>query len=127
MSERDELLKTFDAVRRALLENRPAALETLLSEDYRSYSPDGSRQDRAMILEAYAPGMVDLQRYDVDDVEVLMLGNAGIVIGAAQLEGRFGDETFEHDLRFISVFSRTDGAWKLRIGQVTERQADEDE
>lgn len=124
MGDRDDVLRTLDAVRTALLTNDPDALAVLLSEDYRSYSPAGNLQDRAMILEAYAPGGVELHNYDVEDVEVLMLGDAGVVIGTAQLAGRFGDDTFEHDVRFISVFARADGSWKLRIGQVTERQAD---
>jgi ketosteroid isomerase-like protein len=120
----EELLVAADAVRRALLGNDVDALTRLVAEDYCGFDPSGSGNDRKRLLEAYAPGGVRLLAYETRDVAARVVGEVGLVMGLGRLSGRFGDQPFEHNLRFLDVYVRRDAAWLLLVSQATERPAE---
>ena len=56
-------------------------LRGLIAEDYLGYDPAGNPQDLKMTLEAYQRGGVQLDRYDVEDLEVRIVGELGTITG----------------------------------------------
>ena len=119
MNDRETLLNTFEKLRKALFDCDVQALQELIAEDYTGYDPAGNPQDLKMTLEAYQPGGVQLDRYDVEDVEVRIVGEIGIITGKGYIHGTFADAEFEHDLRFLDLYIMRDGSWKLYLSQVT--------
>jgi ketosteroid isomerase-like protein len=119
MSSTHELLQTFEKVKTALFSCDVQALEELMAEDYVGFDPRGERQDRQSTLEAYAPGGVKLDRYDVHDVETKIFGDVGVITGKGYIHGTFGESAFEHDLRFLDMYVMRDGRWQLAMTQVT--------
>ena len=119
MSDKAELLNTFKRLREALLGCDVEVLEDLIAEDYIGYDPHGNPQGFKMTLEAYQPGCVQLDRYDVEDLEVRIVGEIGIITGKGYIHGSFADAEFEHDLRFLDLYIIRDGAWRLYMTQVT--------
>ncbi len=75
-----------------------------------------------MLLEAYGPGGVRLLKYETSDVTARIVGDVGLVMGLGALAGRYGDQTFQHDLRFLDVYVHRGSAWLLLVSQVTELQ-----
>ncbi len=75
-----------------------------------------------MLLQAYGPGGVQLLKYETTDVTTRIVGNVGLVMGLGALQGRYGDQTFRHNLRFLDVYVRRGSAWLLWVSQVTELQ-----
>ena len=73
-----------------------------------------------MLLEAYAPGGVQLLKYKATDVTARIVGDVGLVMGLGALQGRWGGHTFEHTLRFLDVYVHRASAWLLLVSQVTE-------
>ncbi len=124
MTDCDSLLRAADAIRCALLGNDVYALARLVAEDYCGFDPSGSRNDRRMLLEAYAPGGVRLLAYETRDVTARVVGEVGLVMGLGRLSGRFGDHQFEHNLRFLDVYVRREAAWLLLVSQATELPAE---
>jgi len=120
MGAESELVDAFERVRRALLANDATALGHLVAEDYRGFDPSGQRHDRNLLLEAYGPGGVRLETYDTMDVETRVIGDVGLVMGLGSLRGGYGDQVFEHSLRFLDVYVRRDAKWRLYVSQVTE-------
>jgi hypothetical protein len=119
MSREHELLATFQRLREALLANDVEAPDSLLAEDYCGFDPGGNPQDRSLTIEAYRPGMTRLTRYDVDDVEVRLMCEAGILVGLGSIEGTFGEWPFAHLLRFADVYRATADGWRLSLSSST--------
>jgi ketosteroid isomerase-like protein len=120
LTTNEDLLHASAAVRRALLDNDVDALGRLVADDYCGFDPTGCRQDRPMLLEAYGPGGVQLLKYETSDVTTRIVGDVGLVMGLGALKGRYGDHTFEHNLRFLDVYVHRGSAWLLLVSQVTE-------
>jgi ketosteroid isomerase-like protein len=116
----EDLLEACEGIRQALLNNDVAALVQLVADDYCGFDPNGGKQDRAMMLQAYGPGGVQLDTYETIDVTTRVLGDVGLVMGVGTLSGRYGEHQFEHSLRFLDVYVHRGSAWLLSVSQVTE-------
>ena len=121
----DDLLQVSEAIRHALLNNDTDSLLRLISDDYCGFDPSGGRQDRSVLLRAYAPGGVTIQTYETRDVTTRIIGDVGLVMGLALLIGRYGVHHFQHSLRFLDVYVRRGSTWQLSVSQVTELPAAE--
>jgi hypothetical protein len=119
MNERVLLLETFERLRKALFDCDVESLRELIAEDYIGYDPSGNPQNLAMTLEVYKPGGAKLDRYDVEELDVRIVGEIGIMSGKGYIHGTFADAEFEHDLRFLDLYILRDGAWSLYLSQVT--------
>jgi ketosteroid isomerase-like protein len=120
MTSSEDLLHTSDAIRRALVRNDVDALLVLIAEDYCGFDPAGNRQDRSVLLQAYAPGGVQLTAFETSDVTTKLVGDVGLVMGLGILNGRYQDHAFAHHLRFLDVYVRRGHAWLLLVSQVAE-------
>jgi hypothetical protein len=114
------LLQASESLRRALLGNDAAALGGLLADEYRGFGPDGAAHDRAMMLEAYRPGGVELLAYETGEVTTRLVGDVGLVMGVGVISGRYGDQAFSHRVRFLDVYVHRDARWQLFVSQVGE-------
>ena len=89
MSDKESLLEVFERIRQALFDCDTGSLQELIAEDYVGYDPAGNPQDLGMTLEAYQPGAARLDRYDVEDVEVRIIGEVGVITGKGYIHGTF--------------------------------------
>jgi len=112
-------LLTFERFKEALFDSDAEALREIIAEDYQGFDPQGQPQDMKMILEAYGPGGVRLDRYDVEDLETRIVGDVGIIMGRGCIRGRYADHEFEHRVRFLDMYIHREGAWRLYLTQVT--------
>ncbi len=119
MGEKDQLLDVFDKFREALFSNDVQTMKELMAEEYIGYDPLGNPQDRDLSINAYQPGCAKLDTYDVEDVEVRIIGEVGIIAGKGYIHGTFAGCEFEHRLRFIDLYVNRDGKWQLYMSQVT--------
>ena len=119
MSEKKELLGTFDRLRKAMLDNNVEILSELITDEYIGFGSAGERQDKKLSLEAYQPGVVMLDNYEVEGVEARVVGETGIITGKGYLAGRFAGSDFEDSLRFMDIYINREGGWQLYMSQVT--------
>jgi hypothetical protein len=119
MQTEEELLLAFHKFREALFQSDVISLRDIITEEYRGFDPRGQPQDKKMTLEAYSPGGVKLQRYDVEDIEIRIIGEVGIICGKGIIQGLFGEHEFRHNLRFLDLYVRRDSRWQLYLSQVT--------
>lgn len=119
MSLKDNLLETSDRFRKALLSNDVDALDGLIADDYVGYDPQGNPQDKKLSIEAYQPGGVDMDRYDVEEIKAEVIGEVGMITGKGCIHGSFAGCGFEHDLRFLDIYVLREGKWLLYLSQVT--------
>lgn len=119
-ARRESLLDAFQAVRNALLSNDTDSLKELYDEDFRSHSVRGEVEGREAVLEAFRPGGIRLEMFEIEDLAVEIHGEAGILTGLGSMSGRSDNAEFRHRVRFVDVFLWHDGRWRYRFCQSTE-------
>lgn len=123
-SEEREVLELFEQLRTAMISNDLAPLEAHVAADYRGCDAGGRVHGRETYLEAYGPGGVELELFEVHDVHTKAWADTVLVTGRARLQGRYGEYDFGHDLRFLDVYARRGGAWQLVGSHVCDIAAD---
>jgi len=119
MGDDEKLLRTFERFRKALFDCDVAALRAMIADDYQGFDPEGRPQGKDIILEAYRPGGVALERHDVEDLRTRLVGDIGIVTGTSRVEGRYGESRFAHHVRFLDVYVWRGARWQLYAASVT--------
>lgn len=117
---REGLLAAFRAVRDALLAGDAEALRDFYAEDFRSHSLRGDVEGRAAVLEAYGPGGVRLDVFEVEDLAVEVIGEVGLLTGLGSISGSYDKTEFRHRVRFVDIYLWRDGRWRYHFSQSTE-------
>ena len=125
MKTTEGLLEAFERIRHGLLNNDTDLLSRLVADDYRGFDPNGGEHDRAVLLQVYSPGGVQLHSYDTSEVTTRIVGDVGLVMGVGALSGRHDEQQFEHRLRFLDVYEYSGSDWLLLVSQVTEMTSGE--
>ena len=94
MSSEEQLLQRFERFRQALCDRDTNALREMIAEDCQGFDPQGRLQDKKMTLEAYCPGGVRLERYDVEDLEIGIVERVGIIAGTGRIQGTYAQSVF---------------------------------
>jgi len=123
-ADRESLLAAFRAVRDALLNGDTGAIRALYAEEFRSHALSGDIEGREAVLEAFGPGGVRLDMFEVEDLVAEVFGEVGILTGLGSISGRFDKSEFRHRVRFVDVFLRRDGRWRYHFSQSTEIAAE---
>jgi ketosteroid isomerase-like protein len=118
--DRESLMAAFQAVQKGLLANDTDALRDLYAEDFRSHSLRGDVEGRQAVLQAFAPGGVRLEMFEIEDISVEVKGEVGILTGLGQINGRADGAEFRHRVRFVDIFLWRDGRWRYWFSQSTE-------
>lgn len=124
MDSTARLSSRFEQFRQALLHSDGEKLDELLAEDYRGVGPAGEPSDKKGTLEAYRPGGVRLDAYEVEGLETRVFGPAALITGRGRIHGGYGGGEFEHRVSFVDVYVDRGAGWQLVYSQVTPLGAD---
>jgi len=120
MAADEEIRQAAEEFRAALFACDRERLVRVMDESYGSIDLRGNRENRDVVLQAFQPGAVQLEEWNVDEESLDVIGDIGIVTGRGFVRGRYAGQTFEHDVRFTDVYVRRDGRWRLLRSQNTE-------
>jgi hypothetical protein len=114
-----DLAKAAHDYDQAQVTSNKAELQRLLADDYVLHNSGGQVQDKAsFIADQVAPGY-KLEPFTVDEKVEKLMGDAAILGGVARAKGTAGGEAFDVKLRFMDVWQKRDGAWKVVFSQAT--------
>lgn len=116
----DAVLDVFHKIRQAMLTNDDVFLRAHVAEDYQGSDAGGRAHDRDGMLAAYGPGGVKLAAFEVSEVQTRSWAGTVLVTGVGWLQGSYGSEDFEHNLRFLDVYADRGSSWKLVASHVTD-------
>jgi ketosteroid isomerase-like protein len=118
-SPEDELRRATETLARAELERDVEALERMIHDAYMGVDPNGELLTKDRIVDTYASGLFVLQTLVVEEQQIRVHGETGVVTAASTLRGRTPQGEFESRLRFTDVYVRTNGGWRLFASHVT--------
>ena len=117
-SSENQVLLIFEELRQAMIDNDLETLRARVAADYQGCDAGGRTHGRDVFLEAYGPGGVDLDEFEVREVKTTTWTDTVLVRGAAVIRGRYGEHDFGHDLRFLDVYACRDAGWQLVASHV---------
>jgi ketosteroid isomerase-like protein len=90
-----------------------AALQELLTEDFRLVGPLGFVLDKQQWLQQYRSGALRITSLDWDDVDVRDYGEVAVAIGHQHQEAEYDGKPAGGDFRVTQLAIRRNGGWAL--------------
>jgi ketosteroid isomerase-like protein len=118
-----------DAIEQVLLAERDwlrahlrldvAVLERLMDPDYLQIDAGGGTVGKEQVLASFRSGERYWAEAHSDEHLVRVYGDAAIVVGRWRARGQNGANPFDYQARYVSVWVRRDGGWRMASDQST--------
>ena len=95
------------------------ALERLMDPDYLQIDAGGDTVDKEQVLASFRSGERHWDEAHSDEHHVRVYGNTAVVVGRWRARGENAGRSFDYQARFVSVWVRRDGEWRMVSDQST--------
>jgi len=75
---------------------------------------------KAAFLEAITSPRLVINPYSVEDMDVRFYGDVALVSGRTRMTGSWDGKPFGSHYRYVDVYVRKDGQWRVSSVQITE-------
>ena len=108
-----------DAWDRAIVAKDRAAIMANMADDFRQIDGHGNVETRdSFVADLLSPELV-IEPYTVEDFEVRLYGDTALLSGRTRMTGRYDGKAFSSHYRYIDVYVKRAGAWKIVSVQIT--------
>ena len=107
----------------AHLKGDTATLDGLWADDLEVVVPRMQPMSKAQSLAFAKSGRMHFQRYETSNIQVRVYGDAAVVTGRLQRTRTINDRQLDDDWRFVKVYARQAGNWRVVLFQVAEAAA----
>jgi len=90
-----------------------------MAEDFRQIDGAGNIENKNSFVEGLMDPQLHIDPYTVEDFEVRLYGDVALLSGRTRMTGRYGSEPFTSHYRYIDIYVRQDGDWKIVSVQIT--------
>jgi ketosteroid isomerase-like protein len=104
----------------AVVKGDVAAFDRLFEEDFTHGSQSGRFRTKAEWMQGKEQGKSEYLSFESDDVQVRVMGDTAVVTGVAKVRWREAGGTANGRFRFLRVWARRNGDWKVVAFQSTE-------
>jgi ketosteroid isomerase-like protein len=118
-----------DAVEQVLLAEREwllahlqldvAALDRLMDPDYLQIDAGGDKVTKEQVLASLRSGERRWTEAHSDELFVRVYGVTAVVVGRWQAKGTNAGQLFDYQARYVSLWVRRDGGWRMVSDQST--------
>jgi ketosteroid isomerase-like protein len=89
------------------------ALTVLWDDDLTVTVPEMPPMTKSDLLAFWRSGRSAITRYETSDLQIRVYENAGVVTGRLQRERNFNGQKVRDDWRFLKVYVRRGGQWRV--------------
>ncbi len=114
-----ELTRLADSWDRAIVARDRDAVANNMAEDFRIIDGYGNVDGKKKFLEDILDPRLRIDPYTVEDFEIRLYGDTALLSGRTHMTGAFDGQPFESNYRYIDIYVRHDGAWKIVSVQIT--------
>lgn len=95
------------------------SLSEILAEDLVYVHSNGMQENKAQLLETLDKGKTLYQSMQAQDIKARVMGEVVIINGTAAIRAWTGGKINDLQVRYIDVYAKRDGRWKLISWQST--------
>ncbi len=112
-----EIQECEDKLKEAMLNSDTKLLDDLLSPELIFTNHLGQTMTKEDDLRAHSTGALKIERIDISDQNIKVIGNIGIVTAQARILGSFKGESSEGVFRFTRVWTKgVNSSWQIEVG-----------
>jgi ketosteroid isomerase-like protein len=108
-----------DAWDKAIVRKDRAAIEQNMSEDFRQIDGAGNVEAKASFVDGLTSPDLQIDPYVVEDFDVRVYGDVALLSGRTRMTGRYQGTPFTSHYRYIDVYVRRQGQWKVVSVQIS--------
>ena len=114
-----KLTQISDAWDKAIVAKDRKAVADNMGEDFRIIDGQGNVEDKAKFVEGILDARLTIDPYTVEDFEVRLYGDMALLSGRTHMTGKYEGQPFESNYRYIDIYARRGGTWKIVSVQIT--------
>lgn len=114
-----QLTRQADAWDKAIVRKDSTAIEENMSDDFRQIDGRGNVESRASFVEGLLSPQLTIDPYTVEDFDVRLYGDVALLCGRTRMSGNYDGERFTSHYRYIDIYARTNGVWKIVSVQIS--------
>lgn len=104
---------------KAIVAKDRAAIEANMADDFRQIDGAGNVEDKASFVEGLLEPELQIDPYTVEDFDIRLYGDVALLSGRTRMTGRHEGKPFSSHYRYIDVYVRRAGAWKIVSVQIS--------
>lgn len=113
------LTRQSDEWDKAIVRHDSAAISHNMAADFRQIRGDGAVIDRETFLRGILSPDLTIDPYIVEEFTVRLYGDVALLSGRTRMTGREDGAAFVSHYRYIDIYVKRDGVWKVASVQVT--------
>ena len=118
-AEFTELVRISNAWDQAIVRKDEKAVADNMAEDFRQIDGYGNLETKKSFVAGIVDPKLSIDPYTVEDFEVRFYGDTALLSGRTHMTGKYDGKPFESNYRYIDIYVRRDGAWKIVSVQIT--------
>jgi ketosteroid isomerase-like protein len=115
----ERLTTQADAWDKAIVRKDRAAIEGNMADDFRQIDGAGNVETKKSFVDGLVSNDLVIDPYTVEDFDVRLYGDVALLSGRTQMTGKYQGTAFTSHYRYIDIYVRRDGAWKIVSVQIS--------
>ena len=103
----------------AIVRKDRAAIAANMTDDFRQIGSSGEIETRDSFVNDLVSDELVIDPYTVEEFEVRVYGDTALLSGRTRMTGRYQGKPFSTHYRYIDVYVRVNGQWKVCSVQTT--------
>ena len=116
---RARLKAQADAWDQAIVRKDRAAIEANMAADFRQIDGAGHVETLKSFVDDLMAPALRIDPYAVEDFEIRLYGDTALLSGRTRMTGSYEGKPFKTHYRYIDVYVRRDGVWKIVSVQIS--------
>jgi ketosteroid isomerase-like protein len=114
-----ELTAQADRWDKAIVRKDRAAIEGNMAEDFRQIDGAGNVETKTSFVTGLVSADLEIDPYSVEDFDVRVYGDVALLSGRTRMTGRYQGKPFASHYRYIDIYVRRAGEWKIVSVQIS--------
>lgn len=114
-----ELTKLSNHWDQVIVAKDEKAIAGNMAEDFRIIDGHGNVENKVQFVAGIMDPKLTIDPYTVEDFEIRFYGDVALLSGRTLMTGRYDGEKFTSNYRYIDIYVKRGGAWKIVSVQIT--------
>jgi ketosteroid isomerase-like protein len=114
-----ELTRLSNHWDQVIVAKQEKAIAENMADDFRIIDGHGNVENKTQFVAGVMDAKLTIDPYTVEDFEVRFYGDVALLSGRTLMTGTYDGEKFTSNYRYIDIYVKRDGRWKIVSVQIT--------